>query len=169
MEINPPEGPDESEITWRRGTANFFISNIKKIYKANRTGSSTEVQAPKDMVAWFQNHPYLKTDRPESLTIGGVKGVEFHVVVGNLPKDYSRYCFQGVMGEDPPYCVDIVPLSDGVPLTFVKGTKENVLLLEDVKGEMMTIDFGASELGTSFDQAATEGQKVVDSMEWTGS
>lgn len=73
------------------------------------------------------------------------------------------------MGEDPPYCVDIVPLSDGVPLTFVKGTKENVLLLEDVKGETMTIDFGASELGTNFDQAATEGQKVVDSMEWRGS
>jgi hypothetical protein len=91
------------------------------------------------------------------------------VVVEDLPKEYSPYCFQGVMGEDPPDCVDIVPLSIGIPLAFVKGIKETVIVLEDVKGETMTIDFGAGEPGTKFDQVATEGQKVVDSMKWTGS
>jgi hypothetical protein len=169
METDPPEGPDELEITWRSGTVNLFILNIKEVYEPNETGSSTEVQAPKDMVAWFQHHPYLKTDKPKPVTVGGVKGVRFHVVVvDDLPKDYSPYCFQGVMGASPD-CVDIVTLSIGIPLAFVQGIKENVIVLEDVKGEPMTIDFGAGEPGTKFDQVATEGQKVVDSMKWTGS
>ena len=148
---------------------NLFILNIKEVYELNEMGSSTEVQAPKDMVAWFQNHPYLKTDKPTPVTVGGVKGVRFRVVVvEDLPKDYSPYCFQGVMGEDPPDCVDIVPLSND-PLAFVMWIKETVIVLEDVKGETMTIDFGAGEPGTKLDQVATEGQKVVDSMRWTGS
>jgi hypothetical protein len=170
METDPPEGPDELEITWRSGTVNLFILNIKEVYEPNETDSSTEVQAPKDMVGWFQHHPYLKTDKPKPVTVGGAKGVRFRVVVvEDLPKEYSPYCFQGVMGEDPPDCVDIVPLSIGIPLAFVKGIKETVIVLEDVKGETMTIDFGAGEPGTKFDQVATEGQKVVDSMKWTGS
>jgi hypothetical protein len=65
--------------------------------------------------------------------------------------------------------VDTVPLSNGVPLTFVVGIKETVSVLEDVKGETLTIDFGAGEPGTKFDQVATEGQEVVESMKWTGS
>jgi hypothetical protein len=170
METDPPEGPHELEITWRSGTVNLFILNIKEVYEPNETDSSTEVQAPKDMVGWFQHHPYLKTDKPKPVTVGGAKGVRFRVVVvEDLPKEYSPYCFQGVMGEDPPDCVDIVPLSIGIPLAFVKGIKETVIVLEDVKGETMTIDFGAGEPGTKFDQVATEGQKVVDSMKWTGS
>jgi hypothetical protein len=169
METDPPEGPNELEITWRRGTVNLFILNIKKVYEPTETGLSTEAQAPKDMVAWFQHHPYLKTDKPEPVTVGGAKGVRFHVVViDDLPKDYDPYCFEGVMG-GPPDCVDIVPLSIGIPLAFVKGIKETVIVLEDVKGETMTIDFGAGEPGTNFDQVATEGQKVVDSIKWTGS
>ena len=109
METDPPEGPDELEITWRSGTVNLFILNIKEVYEPNETASSTEVQAPKDMVAWFQHHPYLKTDKPKPVTVGGVKGVRFHVVVvDDLPKDDSPYCFQGVM---PAHldCADIVP------------------------------------------------------------
>jgi len=65
--------------------------------------------------------------------------------------------------------VDIVPLSDGIPFTFVVGVNETVSVLEDVKGETLTIDFGAGAPGTKYDQVATEGQKVVESMKWTGS
>jgi hypothetical protein len=169
METDPPEGPDELEITWRRGTVNLFILNIKEVYEPTRSGTSTVVQAPKDMVGWFQHHPYLKTDKPKPVTVGGVKGVQVHVDVGELPKDYYGYCFQGVVGEEPPDCVDIVPLSIGIPLAFVKGVKERVTILENVKGETVTIDFGAGAPGTKFDQVATEGQKVVDSIKWMAS
>ena len=169
METDPVEGPDELEITWKKGTVNLFFLTIKEVYKPTKSGSSTEAQAPKDMVGWLQHHPYLKTSKPKTVTVGGVKGVQVRVLVENdLPKDYFPYCFKGVMG-GPPDCVDIVPLSDGVPLTFVQGIKENVIVLEDMKGETMTIDFGAGEPGTKFDQVAIEGQKVMDSIKWTGS
>jgi hypothetical protein len=36
-----------------------------------------------------------------------------------------------------------------------------------VKGETLTIDFGAP--ASKFDEFAPEGQKVVDSMKWRGS
>jgi hypothetical protein len=66
--------------------------------------------------------------------------------------------------------VDIVPLSDGIPFTFVVvGVNETVSVLEDVMGETLTIDFGAGAPGTKYDRVATEGQKVVESMKWTGS
>jgi hypothetical protein len=41
--------------------------------------------------------------------------------------------------------------------------------VEDVKGETMTIDFGAGERDPSSIRSPTEGQKVVDSIKWTGS
>ena len=70
--------------------------------------------------------------------------------------------------------MDIAALGDftaktGVNLAYLEGVKERVSVLEDVKGETVTIDFGAGDLGTKFDQVATEGQKVVDSMKWTSS
>src|SRR5215216_1945409 len=109
-------------------------------------------------------------DADEPVTVGGVKGAQFRVVVeDDLPKDYVPYCSQGVMGEGSPDCVDLVPLSDGVPLTFVVGIKETITVLKDVEGEMLTIDFGAGEPGTKFSQVATQGQKAVDSIEWRSS
>ena len=42
--------------------------------------------APDELVGWFQHHPYLKTSKPEPVTVGGVKGVQFDVDVVNLQK-----------------------------------------------------------------------------------
>jgi hypothetical protein len=71
-------------------------------------------------------------------------------------------------------CLDIAALGDftaytGIPLAYVEGVKERFTVLEDVKGETVTIDFGAGGPGTKFDQVATEGQKVVDSIKWMAS
>jgi hypothetical protein len=55
----------------------------------------------------------------------------------------------------------------GIPLAFEEGFKERVIVLEDVKGETVTIDFGAAE--PKFDEFAPKGQQVVDSIKWTGS
>jgi hypothetical protein len=57
METDPPQGPDELEITWRDGTVNLFILNIKGVYEPNETGSRQRCHAPKDMVAGSSNHP----------------------------------------------------------------------------------------------------------------
>jgi len=55
--------------------------------------------------ATAQHHPYLQTDKPESVTVGGVKGKQLDVVVENLPQDNPGLC-----GSD---CVDIFELSTG--------------------------------------------------------
>ena len=166
METDPVEAPNELEITWRKGTMNLFFMTIQKVYEPTKTGSSRLVHAPKDMVAWFQHHPYLKTSNLKPVTIGGVKGEQFDVVV-DVPKDYSGVCGSGG-------CLDIVAFDGwtaytGIPLSFAEGVKERVIVLEDVKGETVTIDFGGGSGDAKFDEYAPEGQKLVESIKWTGS
>jgi hypothetical protein len=44
----------------------LIFRNLQKVFKA---GTDTAVKAPKDMVGWFQHHPYLKTTKPEPITV----------------------------------------------------------------------------------------------------
>ena len=117
------------------------------------------VDAPKDMVAWFQQHPYLQTDKPEPVTVGGVKGEQFDVVVEDVPEGYS-----GVGGAN---CVDLFVLTIGSPVCQSEESKVRVIVLDDVKGEKVTMHFGSR--ATEFDEFAPEAQKVLDSVEWRGS
>ncbi len=41
-----------------------------------------------------------------------------------------------------------------------------MIILEDVQGERVTIDFGS--LATEFDEFAPKAEKVLDSVEWKG-
>src|SRR5215213_4033714 len=125
--------------------------NAQEVYKPTKTGTPNVVDAPEDMVGWFQQHPYLQTDKPEPVTVGGVKGVQFDVVVEDLPEDYS-----GVCGSD---CVGLVRLSTGFPVSQVEGDKVRLIVLEDVKGETVTIGFVSR--ATEFDEFAPEAQKVI--------
>jgi hypothetical protein len=94
METDPPEAPNELEITWRKGTMNLYFMNIQEVYEPTKTGTSESVQAPKDMVGWFQHHPYLRTVKRESVTVGGEKGVQLDLVV-EVPEDYRGQCGTG--------------------------------------------------------------------------
>ena len=137
------------------GWINFV--NVKEVFKP---GTRNVVEAPKGLVGWFQHHPYLKTDKPEPTKVGGVKGVQFDVLVEDLPQDYYGMC-----GKE---CVDIYSLSSGEKiLAYLEPKKRKVIVLEDVKGSMVTIDFGSS--ASDFDDFLPEAQKVVDSVKWGGS
>ena len=113
------EASDVLEIT-RGQTAGLNFVNVQKVYKPTRTGTPNVVDAPKDMVGWFQQHPYLQTSKPEPVTVGGVKGVQFDVVVGDLPKGYNRTC-SSIVGN--PNCVDLVRLSTGEQFSSLKETR----------------------------------------------
>jgi hypothetical protein len=157
------EASDDLEIT-RGQTAGLGFFNAQEVYKPTRTGSAIVVDAPKDMVGWLQQHPYLQTSQPEPVRVGGVKGVEFDVVVGDLPKGYNPTC-SSLVGN--PNCVDLFRLSTGAPILLVEGEKASAIVLEDLEGETVTIGFvsRASEFG----EFAPEAQKVLDSVEWRGS
>ena len=159
---DPPEASDALLLT-REETVGLGFVNAQEVFKPTKTGTPNVVEAPEDMVDWFQQHPYLRTSEPEPVTVGGVKGVQFEVVVKDLPENYSGPCV-GVLGD----CVDIFESSSGVGwIAFMKDNKQRLIVLEDVKGKTVTMGFTIP--ATGFDEQAPEAQKVIDSVEWTGS
>ena len=153
-----PEQVDHLEIA-RGETAGLGFSVIKGVYKPSRTGSPDVVEVPEDLVGRVQHHPYLKTSEPKPITVGGVKGAQFDMVVEDLPEDYS-----GVCGQD---CVDQATLADGGVLAQPKGVRTRLIVLEDVEGETVTVALYSQT--TEFDEFTPEAQKVVDSVKWTSS
>ena len=139
------------------------LTNVQEVYKPIAKGTSTVeskvVKAPKDLVGWFQDHPYLKTSKPQSVSVGGVKGEQFDLVV-EVPEGYYGEC-----GSD---CMDIYRLNGEETVGFEDGNKTRIIVLENVKGGTVALDIGVSE-ASEFDEFMPEAQKVVDSVKWTGS
>jgi hypothetical protein len=157
-----PETSDFLEIT-RGQTTGMNFSNAQEVYKPTKTGSAIVVDAPKDMVGWLQQHPYLQTSQPEPVTVGGVKGVEFDVGVGDLPKGYNPTC-SSIIGD--PNCVDLVRTSTGGLLFVAEGYPGRVIVLEDLEGETVTIGFFSP--ASEFEEFVPEAQKVIDTVKWRG-
>jgi hypothetical protein len=55
----------------------------------------------------------------------------------------------------------------GPLVVFFEGDKFHSIVLEDVQGETVYIDYGGP--APDFDEIAPEAQKVVDCVKWTGS
>jgi hypothetical protein len=142
------------------GTLQF--ANVKKVYKP---GTSNVGEAPKDLVGWLQHHPYLKTSKPQPVTVGGVKGEQLEVLIDHLPKDPNvGYC-----DPYPSGCLDIFNLSGGDQLGYFgkNFNKRRVIVLGDVKGDTVVIWYAGPP--DTFDKFAPRAQKVVDTVEWRGS
>src|SRR5215204_7456074 len=91
-------------------TCKLHVVNVKEVFKP---GTTNVVEAPKDLVGWLQHHPYLKTSKPQPVTVGGVKGEQFEVLVDHLPKNHSGYC-----GE-PSGCSDIFNQGGGDQIRYL--------------------------------------------------
>jgi hypothetical protein len=160
---SPLEASDDLGIT-RGQTAGLGFVNLQEVYKPTKTGSANVVDAPKNIAGWLQQHPYLQTSKPEPVTVGGVKGVEVDVVVGDLPKGYNPTC-SSIVGQ--PNCVDLVRLSTGGPIFLAEGEKAGVIVLEDLENETVAIGFFSP--ASEFEEFAPEAQKVIDTVKWRGS
>ena len=151
------ELPDFIELASQEQPGYLRFANVEEVYKP---GTQDVVEAPEDLVGWFQHHPELKTGEPEPITVGGVKGKQIDVLVEDLPED--------VYGECGVECVDIAPLSGGEQSVYYREVnKRRVIVLEDVKGETVYIDYGGP--APDFDEIAPEAQKVLDTVKWSGS
>ena len=142
----------------QQGETGFLtFANVKEVHKP---GTMNVVEAPKDLVGWLEHHPYLKTSKPQPVTLGGVKGEQLEVLVKDLPQDYYALC--------GPDCVDIAPVSNGQEAAIFREVNERkVFVLEDVKGDTVMIWFAGPP--DTFDKFASKAQKVVDSVKWEGS
>ena len=156
---SPPEASDVLQLEYGE-TAGLAFTNVQGFFKPTESGTTQVLEPPKDLADWFQQHPYIKTSEPEPITVGGVKGVEFDLTLAeDLPKDYASEC-----GTD---CVDLLSTQgSGHPIAY-EGDKTHYVVLEDVKGATVTIDYGG--LAMDFDKVAPQAQKLVDSVEWGGS
>jgi hypothetical protein len=147
----------EAETRW------LGFTNVQKVYKppakGNLSGEPNVVKAPKDLLGWFQHHPYLNASRPQPITVGGVKGEQFDLVV-EAPEGYYGAC-----GSD---CVDIYSLSGGEPVGFEDGIKTRIIVYEDINGETVANDIGVSK-ASEFDEFMIEAKKVLDTVKWGGS
>ena len=148
------ELPDFIEVGQLGGFIRF--TNVKEVWKP---GTTNVVDALKDLVGWLEHHPYLKTSKPQPVTLGGVKGVHFDVLVKNLPQDYYGLC--------GPDCVDIVPLSNDEAAAYFKEVNKRRVVLEDVKGDTVMIWFAGPP--DVFDKFAPRAQKLLESVKWGGS
>jgi hypothetical protein len=156
-EAQLPDSVEVGELKHHEEIGWINIVNAKEVFKP---GTTNVVEAPEDLVGWYRHHPYLKTSKPEPVTVGGVKGQQFEVLVKDLPDDYYGVCGRG--------CVDIFNLSGGEQTTYHYEThKRRVIVLEDVRGETVYIAF--SSHADRFDEFIPEAQNVVDSVKWIGS
>ena len=157
--ITEPQLPDFIEVGLPGEGGWIRFSRVEEVYKP---GTQKVVEAPEDLVGWFQDHPYLKTSKPEPVTVGGVKGKQFEVVVEDLPK--------GFHGECGLECVDVSSQSGGEQSTYFKGKEDRerrVIVLKNVKGE--TLEIVPSSPPEKFDEFMPEAEKVLESVEWGGS
>jgi hypothetical protein len=155
----PLEASDLLHIV-RGEDAGLGFAIIRRVYEPTRTGSPSVAEAPKDLVGWYQHHPYLRTSAPEPVTVGGVEGVRFDItVVEDLPEDYG-----GVCGTD---CVDIHKAADGRVVGQPKGDRTRLIVLKDVEGETVTVAIHGP--ATGFDEFTLKAQKVLDTVKWRGS
>ncbi|HSK82834.1 MAG TPA: hypothetical protein VK902_05425 [Rubrobacter sp.] len=70
-----------------------------------------------------------------------------------------------IVAEDAPYAqVDTFKYSDGSGAGAGKGFRYRAIVLENVKGEQVTIGIGSK--ASEFDEFAPEAQKVLDTVKW---
>ncbi|MBA3636127.1 MAG: hypothetical protein M3514_01300 [Actinomycetota bacterium] len=136
----------------------LVFASAEEVYDPDGSGELRIAPAPEDMVAWLQANPYLKTEKPKPTTVGGEKGVQFDAIVSGAPE------YPECTG-----CPDLALFyeSAGATAGVEKGEKLRFIVLDDVKGQTVTIFVEASAPG--FDEFVPEAQKVVDSVEWGGS
>jgi hypothetical protein len=125
---------------------NLSFLNPTKVYKPLDPAADEQLlPAPKDMAAWIRDHPELKVEKTESVTIGGVPGTQFDV---------------SVSGDAALFRVADNDL-------FLATENENrVIVLEDVAGETVVIVVDGKK--PQMEEFLPEAQRVLDTVRFAG-
>jgi hypothetical protein len=134
-----------------------IFASAEEVWDPKGSDGLKRAPAPEDMVGWLQANPHMKSEKPKPTSVGGEIGVQFDAIVTEV-----------VESPECPGCVDVplFPFSDGTA-GVEKGEKVRFIVLEDVKGQTVTIFIESSADG--FEEFLAKGQKVVDSVKWGGS
>ncbi len=130
------------------------FANEQKVFDPSKPRDLIAVSAPKDMVAWLRRHPYLETEEPEPVSVGGDKGTRIDAVVADdVP---TSEC-----GDN---CLGLFMLSPDIFEVVYEKERERFVILEDVGGERVIIV--AKTRAADFEGFLPKAQKVLDTVEW---
>ena len=128
-----------------------------RVYDPEKLPKKVVVAGPKDWVAWYRNHPYLKTTKATSVSVGGVSGVQFETEVSSVPRDFPKFCGQ-------QSCIPVWQLGPAdFEWVYLPGHRDQLTIL-DVGGETVIIDVLAP--AGEFDELLPKVQKVLETVEW---
>ena len=150
-------GPEEPGVfDMRLGVEGPVISfvNEKEVFDPSKLGDLIGVPAPEDMAAWLQRHPYLETEEPEPVSVGGVKGTQIDAVVAD---DVPTL-------ECPGNCLGLFSISPEIDWGVYEKERVRFVVLEDVGGERVVVAVEAK--AGDFEGFLPKAQKVLDSVEW---
>jgi hypothetical protein len=160
--INNPEKRDHFSIYNRdfaksnkeAGAVLTFV-DVRAVFDAQSPTEGNVRSAPKDLLAWFQQHPRLNVSKAVPTTIGGVSAKRFDASVSSLPKKRLDEC---------PDCLPVFGLQYQEPVSIVKGFKQRIILVKGLSGESVAIIFYAPP--NQFASYLPKAQEVLDSVEW---
>ena len=129
--------------------------DVRAVFDAQSPTEGNVRPAPKDLLAWFEKHPWLNVSKAVPTTIGGVSAKRFDASVSSLPKKRLDEC---------PDCLPVFGLQYQEPVSIVKGFKQRIILVKGLSGESVAIIFYAPP--KQFDSYLPKAQEVLYSVEW---
>jgi hypothetical protein len=132
--------------------------NAEEVYKPNGSGGLEVAPAPRDMIAWILTNPFLDSEEPRPVSVGGEKGMQVDALVVKAPKEPA--CSE---------CPDLglVYESAGATWGVNKGEKLRFIVVEDVGGQTVTVIEETTPAG--FKEFTARAQRVLDSVKWGSS
>ena len=162
--INNPEKTDHFSIYSRdfaksdkeSGAVLTFV-DVRAVFDPQRPTEDNIRSKPKDLLAWFQQHPRLNISKPAPTTIGGDSAMRFDASVSSLPKERLDEC---------PKCLPVFGLQYEEPVSILKEYKQRITLVEDLSGDSVAIILYAPP--DQFDSYLPKAQEVLKTVEWKG-
>lgn len=156
------ELPDSLGILQEEDRSARFLEfdNPQEVYDPQKLPKQAAIPEPEDWAAWYQNHPYLETTKPEPVSVGGISGVRFTVEAASAPENYP----EDVCGPDP--CVSVFPLSDGTPVVHALGEPEQLTIVEVGAETVLIPIYGIGVSEEDLEAFFPVAQKVIDTVEW---
>jgi hypothetical protein len=124
-----------------------------------------KVPAPEDTVGWYQEHPYLDTEEPEPVSVGGIKDVYFDAVMATSPEGYDAAACKDSLNPKSK-ALSLISSPEGDPTCVLPEDKVRIILLEDVKGEPLSIMMWSRAV--NFEEHLAKTQKLLKTVVWEG-
>ena len=159
------DGPEAPHILALQNRGSYIDFLNAKDFMVFEPSGKDKVPVPEDLVGWYREHPYLDTEESAPVSVGGVKGVYFDAVLTTLPESYDAAACKDPM--DPTRkALSLISSPAGDAICVSPEDKVRIILLEDVKGEPVSIMVWSRAV--NFEEHLAKTQKLLKTVKWGG-